>query len=78
MDILNLVSTEKMAAELAEVYIGNIYGKHAAASQKPYSVIETESHWEVKGVMQKPLLGGIFEIHIAKEDGKVLLLHHSR
>jgi hypothetical protein len=78
MEISNIVDNEKMAAELAEVYIANIYGKEAAERQKPYSVLEVDRRWQVKGVMQKRQLGGTFEIHIAKEDGKILLLVHSR
>ncbi len=78
MEISNIVANEKMAAELAEVYIANIYGKQAADRQKPYLVIEAEGYWKVKGVMQKRQLGGTFDIRIAKEDGRILLLTHSR
>lgn len=78
MEISNIVANEKMAAELAEVYIANIYGKQAAERQKPYLVTEVEGYWTVKGVMQKRQLGGTFDIHIAKEDGRILLLMHSR
>jgi len=78
MEISNIVANEKMAAELAEVYIANIYGKETAERQKPYTVSEAGRYWQVKGIMQKRKLGGIFEIHIAKDDGKILLLTHSR
>lgn len=78
MEISNIVANEKIATELAEVYISNIYGNQAAERQKPYSVVEVGGYWQVKGVMQKRQLGGTFEIHIAKEDGKILLLKHSR
>ena len=78
MEISNIVANEKMAAELAEVYIANIYGKQAAERQKPYAVTEVDGHWRVKGIMQKRQLGGTFEIHIAREDGKILFLVHSR
>lgn len=78
MEISNIVRTDEMAAELAEVYISNIYGKPAAERQKPYVVSQVDGYWQVKGVMQKRQLGGTFEIHIAKEDGRILLLTHSR
>jgi hypothetical protein len=78
MEISNIVDNKKIAAELAEVYIANIYGKEAAERQKPYSVSDLEDYWQVKGVMQKRQLGGTFEIHIAKDDGRILLLTHSR
>lgn len=78
MEILNIVSSENMAAELAEVYIANIYGKQAAERQKPYLVTQVNGYWQVRGVMQKRQLGGTFEIHLAKEDGRILLLTHSR
>lgn len=74
----NIVANGKMAAELAEVYISHIYGRQVAERQKPYSVSETEDCWQVKGVMQKLQLGGIFDIHIAKEDGRITLLKHSK
>ncbi|WP_363324908.1 NTF2 fold immunity protein [Eleftheria terrae] len=67
-----------MAAELAEIYISNICGQQAADQQRPYGVNEHGDCWQVEGVLQKLQPGGIFEIHIAKEDGKVLLLRHSR
>lgn len=78
MEISNIVDSDNMAAQLAEVYIANIYGKEAAERQKPYLVSQANGYWQVKGVMQKRQLGGTFEIHIAKDDGRVLLLTHSR
>jgi quinol-cytochrome oxidoreductase complex cytochrome b subunit len=78
MEISNIVDNEKMAVELAEVYIANIYGKQAAERQKPYSVTDVEGYWQIKGVMPKRQLGGTFEIHIAKDNGKILMLRHSR
>ncbi|AVR96801.1 NTF2 fold immunity protein [Pseudoduganella armeniaca] len=78
MEISNIVHSEKMAAELAEVYIANIYGQKAAERQKPYLVTQVDGYWQVIGGMHKRQLGGTFEIHIAKDDGSILQLIHSR
>ena len=78
MEMSNISANENIAAELADAYIENIYGKQAAKRQKPYSVIAVNGYWQLKGVMKKRQLGGTFEIHIAKDDGKILLLTHSR
>lgn len=78
MEVAKLVSNEKMASRLAEVYVAEIYGAAAAEQQKPYKVVEKEAHWEIFGVMKGVRLGGTFEIHISKDDGRVLYLRHSR
>jgi len=78
MKISDIVATHDMAAELAGVYIAHVYCRQAAERQKPYAVVEIDGYWQVTGVMQKRRLGGTFEIHIAKQDGKILLLKHGR
>lgn len=76
--MLNVVLDEQLATAVAEAYVSCIYGQQAAQQQKPYRVTETETHWEVEGVLHGRRLGGTFRIHLAKEGGQVLLLTHSR
>lgn len=78
MEIKNIVSTEKMAKDLSAIYISSIYGWDVAQRQKPYSAVEINDVWIVKGVLSKLLLGGVFEINISKMDGRILSLSHSR
>lgn len=78
MELSNIVGNRVMAGQLAETYIVHIYGRQAAENQKPYVVNEMSEYWEIKGVMKKMQLGGAFEIHIAKNDGRILLLEHSK
>ena len=72
-----LINSSKMATELAEVYIRNIYGEKASKSQKPYIVTDSISEWTVEG---KPpsALGGNFKIILSKKDGQVLKITHSK
>jgi len=78
MELLNIVGNGAMASDLAEIYISNIYGEKTAKTQKPYAINEKLGCWEVKGVIKKVRLGGVFEIHISKNDGRVLFLEHSK
>ncbi|HEX7637548.1 MAG TPA: NTF2 fold immunity protein [Burkholderiaceae bacterium] len=78
MDITNIVSSEQMAAALAEVYVTYVYGAQAAQSQKPYRVQALPEAWQVEGQLPEAMLGGTFELRLARMDGRVLALSHSR
>jgi hypothetical protein len=75
---MKMVSTEKCAIELSEVYVSNIYGRAAAEKQKPYVAVDEGDFWRVRGQPPELQLGGNFEIVISKADGQVLKLTHSR
>lgn len=72
-----LVNSENMVREIAEIYIKNRYGNDTAFQQKPYQVMEESRVWIING---KPpsALGGSFQLVIAKKDGKVEKITHSK
>jgi len=78
-EVNNLVNSPRMAIDLTEIYVRNVYGEDAASSQKPYVVKETPSEYILEG---KPLppetVGGVFMVIIAKKDGRVIKITHGR
>jgi len=72
-----LVGNQQMAKDLAYIYIKNIYGENNAGNQKPYKVTDNLNGWKVEG---KPpsTQGGNFTIIIAKKDGQVTELTHTK
>ena len=78
MQIKDIILTDAIAKELAYVYIKNIYGADSAEQQKPYETLILGEIWIIKGTKPKHLLGGTFEIHLSKDDGRVVKIGHSR
>lgn len=72
-----LVSSREMALELSYVYVKNIYGQEKAESQQPYNITDDSTKWIVVG-KQPEALGGNFTIVIAKKDGEILDLVHTK
>jgi len=73
-----LVDSEHIAMALTEVYVARVYGAGKAQKQKPYLADDGGDHWVVRGSFHGPGLGGVFEIRLAKSDGRVLQLTHGR
>ncbi|HBA8400100.1 TPA: hypothetical protein J1118_004767 [Escherichia coli] len=72
-----LVNSREMALELSYVYIKYVYGKEKAEFQKPYSITDDNNCWKIEGKQPKAL-GGDFTILIAKKDGQVLHVIHTK
>lgn len=72
-----LVNSREMALELSYVYVKYIYGKEKAEFQKPYSITDDNAYWKIEG-KQPETLGGNFTILIAKKDGQVLNVIHTK
>ncbi|WP_225377938.1 NTF2 fold immunity protein, partial [Escherichia coli] len=72
-----LVNSREMALELSYVYIKYVYGKEKAEFQKPYSITDDNNCWKIEGKQPKTL-GGNFTILIAKKDGQVLHVIHTK
>lgn len=75
-----LIVSEDMALQLAELYIKNFYDE-SVSNDKPYIIADNGTEWVVQGQLPKDpiqILGGTFLIIISKIDGKVLAITHNR
>ncbi|EIV0763645.1 hypothetical protein L6N65_004794 [Escherichia coli] len=72
-----LINSREMALELSYVYIKYIYGKEKAEFQKPYIITDDNTCWKIEG-KQPETFGGNFTILIAKKDGQVLDVTHTK
>ncbi|BAT35020.1 hypothetical protein FJ881_10855 [Escherichia albertii] len=71
-----LVYSQKMASELAEVYVRNIYGADVSEKEKPYNVEDKKDYWLVTGTIPSKVAGGVFIIEIKKNTGEVYTFSH--
>lgn len=71
-----LISNEKMASDVAEAYIKNIYGKDVAENEQPYLIKDENEYWVVFGSLQKNIAGGVFTIKINKHTGEINTFSH--
>ncbi|NIE96018.1 hypothetical protein F3J02_05940 [Acinetobacter sp. Tr-809] len=72
------VPNAEIAAKIAEIILEPIYGESNIHRQKPFHVILKDGAWVVEGTLPKSYVGGSFLIKIAKEDGRVLYLEHTK
>ncbi|EAR9306882.1 hypothetical protein FNI11_22485 [Salmonella enterica subsp. salamae] len=75
----DVVGNQIIAEELAFVYVKNIYGKDEAIEQKPYRITENNNSWLIKGrIISDDCTCGNFVIRIAKKDGAVKEIYHTK
>ncbi|EKT7570204.1 Uncharacterised protein [Salmonella enterica subsp. salamae] len=75
----DVVENQIIAEELAFVYVKNIYGKDEAIEQKPYRITENKNSWLIKGrIISDDCTCGNFVISIAKKDGAVKEIYHTK
>lgn len=73
-----MIPNEVVAREVAKVYLTAVYGKAQIKSQLPLLVSHKDKVWTVKGSFNRQhSVGGVAEIDLAQQDGKVLRLTHS-
>ncbi|ENX05695.1 NTF2 fold immunity protein [Acinetobacter courvalinii] len=72
------VPNEDIASKIAEVVLIPIYGESNIKKQKPFHVVLKEDVWILEGTLPKGHVGGVFLIKIAKEDGRILYLEHTK
>ena len=71
-----VVSSPDIASRIAEIIAISIYGKKQIFSERPYIITERENVWIIRGSIKKDLKGGVFEIIIQKNDGRVVYINH--
>lgn len=73
-----MVPNEAVAREVAKVYLTAVYGQAQIESQLPLIVSLKDRVWTVNGSFnRKHSMGGVAEIELAQQDGRVLRLTHS-
>jgi hypothetical protein len=73
-----LIKDKQTAIAVAEPILFKIYGKKNITDQKPYECYLIDGYWYICGTLSKGWLGGVFEIIISSEDGKVIKLIHGK
>lgn len=77
----NLIQSQEMALQIAEIYAESFYGKNEVSHQKPYLIADNKTEWIICGQLpKKPIqrMGGTFLIVISKADGRVIVITHNR
>jgi hypothetical protein len=73
-----LVPNAKMAFQIAEVVLSQIYGAEKIASEKPFSINLENGVWMVEGYLEDGFLGGVAYIEIRKSNGEILKVIHTK
>ena len=71
------VQSAEVAVEIAEAVLKSIYGKKLIVSERPFvATLTQEGIWVVKGTIKQNQKGGVAEIWISKDDGKIIKVTH--
>jgi len=70
------VPNEETAIAIAEAVLIPVYGKEKIISERPFTAVLKEGVWIVRGHLDSGMLGGVAEVRISKEDGRILFLTH--
>ncbi|NTW31131.1 MAG: hypothetical protein HGB12_00595 [Bacteroidetes bacterium] len=75
-----IVPDEKTAADIAYIYLKNIYGEQSIRNELPLIVFSVNSYWFIEGTFKDEGMsnGGVAEILINKTDGKVIHVSHGK
>ncbi len=73
-----VVPTAKVAFQIAEPILINVYGKENIESEKPFSINLEADVWIIEGSLEEGYDGGVAYIEIRKSDGKVLTVIHTQ
>ena len=72
------VPDEETAIKIALAVWIPIYGKDQIESQKPYEAVLRGGIWYVSGSLPAGYKGGVAEAEIAKDDGRILRIIHTK
>ena len=71
------VQDEETAKKIAEAVWLPIYGK-GIEKEEPFVAVLNNGVWTVRGTLPKNYMGGVAEIQISKDDGKILRVIHGK
>ncbi len=72
------VPDEKTAICIAIAVWSPIYGEKEIRSERPFKATLKDGVWTVEGSLPKGWRGGVAVAEIAKDDGRILRVSHSR
>ena len=72
------ILNEAKAKEVAENIWTEIYGSKDIALEKPLLAVEAKGYWHVCGTLQRGWRGGVANLIITKEDGRVIGIWHGQ
>jgi len=71
------IPTEEIAFQVAEIILGNIYGKEWIESEKPFSINLENDIWIIEGTLYSRK-GGVAYMEIRKSSGEILKIYHGK
>lgn len=72
-----IISTPRIASQVAETYLDAIYGKDLIDRELPLKVSVSREVWHVTGKdLPVPTVGGVAEIDLCQSTGQVLRVVH--
>lgn len=72
------VPNASTAISIAEAVLVPIYGKEQIEKQKPLNATLSEGVWMVSGTLPEGMMGGVAEIEISRQSGKILRVTHGK
>ena len=72
------VPNAETAKRIAEAVWIPIYGEKQIQNEKPFKVGLHDGVWTVRGSLPPMHVGGVAEIAIAKDDGRILRVSHGK
>ncbi len=72
-----LIPTAKVAFQVAETILINIYGKEIIDEEKPFSINLENDIWIIEGHIEDDIKGGVAYMEIRKSDGQILKVIHT-
>lgn len=76
--VAGFVPDKVTATRIAEAILIPIYGQETVASERPFVVQLTKGVWKVKGYIPPDSNGGVAEVWIDKQDGRILFVSHGK
>ena len=74
-----LVPNEKIAFQIAEIILSQIYGKETIEEEKPFSINLENDVWIIEGSLPEEYeKGGVAYIEIKKSSGEILKVIHTK
>ena len=66
------------AVRVAVAILSPIYGAKQIRGEHPFHSTLKDGVWIVRGSLPRGWIGGVAEIHIAKQDGRILAIYHGK
>lgn len=73
-----MISTPRIAKQVARIYLDAIYGAGTIAHELPLKVAISREVWHVEGTLASNSVGGVAEIELCQSSGQVLRVFHGK